>query len=88
MLEDQARPSAHPADSLNAMPNDDVAQLVAEALRELVRFVDERTDSATADDDVRALETVAYTLNRVADEDRERLRDLLGPELAPLVGMD
>jgi hypothetical protein len=53
-----------------------------------VRFVDERSDSATADDDVRALETVAYILNRVADEDRNRLRDLLGPELAATVGID
>lgn len=70
------------------MPIDDVARLVAEALHELVRFVDERSDSTTADDDVRALATVAYTLNRVADEDRDRLRDLLGPELATLIGMD
>jgi hypothetical protein len=70
------------------MAIDDVARLVAEALHELVRFVDERSDSATADDDVRALETVAYILNRVADEDRNRLRDLLGPELAATVGID
>jgi hypothetical protein len=68
------------------MPNDAVAELLAEALRDLVRFVDERPDDATADDDVRALESVAYVLNRVAPEDRPRMGALLGAELMAALG--
>jgi hypothetical protein len=65
-----------------------VAGLLADALRGLVRFVDERPDDATADDDVRALEDVAYVLNRVAPEDQERLKALLGDELSFTIGLE
>jgi hypothetical protein len=65
-----------------------VAGLLADALRGLVRFVDERPDDATADDDVRALEDVAYVLNRVAPEDQERLKALLGDELSSSIGLE
>jgi len=65
-----------------------IARLLADALRGLVRFVDERPDDATADDDVRALEDVAYVLNRVAPEDQGRLRTLLGDDLSDNVGLD
>jgi hypothetical protein len=65
-----------------------VAGLLADALRGLVRFVDERPDDATADDDVRALEDVAYVLNRAAPEDQERLKALLGDELSFTIGLE
>ncbi len=68
------------------MSSDAVAELLAEALRDLVRFVDERPADATADDDVRALEDVANVLSRVAPEDRPRMRALLGPEFAAALG--
>jgi hypothetical protein len=68
------------------MSNDSVAELLAEALRDLVQFVDARPDDATADDDVRALESVAYVLSQVAPEDRPRMRALLGPEFVATLG--
>ncbi|MFB6720022.1 hypothetical protein ACFCV3_07675 [Kribbella sp. NPDC056345] len=68
------------------MAGDPVAELLAEALRDLVRFVDERPDDATADDDVRALESVAYVLDQVPPEDRSRMRALLGPEFVATLG--
>lgn len=69
------------------MASEEVAQLLADALRGLVRFVDERTEDATADDDVRALEDVAYVLSQVADEDRSRLLAYLGAETAQELGL-
>ncbi len=68
------------------MAGDVVAELLAEALRDLVRFVDERPDDATADDDVRALESVAHVLNQVTLEDQPRMRALLGPEFVATLG--
>ncbi|GAB3938636.1 hypothetical protein GCM10029976_053420 [Kribbella albertanoniae] len=68
------------------MTGDVVAELLAEALRDLVRFVDERPDDATADDDVRALESVAHVLHQVTPEDRPRMRALLGSEFAASLG--
>jgi hypothetical protein len=68
------------------MSNDAVAELIAEAVRGLVRFVDERPDGATADGDVRALEDVVYILNQVDPEDEPRLRALLGPEFVAILG--
>jgi hypothetical protein len=64
-----------------------IADLLAEALRGLVRFVEGRPDDATADDEVRALEDVAYVLTRVTPEDRERLMGLLGDELSSRMGL-
>lgn len=55
--------------------------MLAEALRGLVWFVEERAEDATADDDVRALEDVASVLHRVGEADRGRLCDLLGAKL-------
>jgi len=66
---------------------DPVAALVARALRDLVTYVDRRDESCTEDDDVRALEDVAATLNEVAPQDAERLRSLLGPELTFAAGL-
>jgi len=51
-------------------------------------IVDERPDDATADADVRALEDVAYVLTRVAPEDRDRLRELLGAEMSENIGLE
>jgi len=59
------------------MSNDVVALLLAEALRDLARFVDNRPDDATADDDVKALESVAYFLSQVPLQDQPRMRELL-----------
>jgi hypothetical protein len=66
---------------------DPVTHLLAEALRSLVWFVEERPEDATADDDVRALEDVASVLHRVGDADRDRLCDLLGAELCGALGL-
>ena len=63
------------------MTTDPVAELLAEALRGLVWFVEERPEDATADDDVRALEEVASVLHRVGRAHSGRLCDLLGSEL-------
>ena len=69
------------------MSVDPVAVLLSRALRELVRYVDRRDDSFTADDDVRALEDVAAILSDVAPEDVDRLTALVGSELAIAVGL-
>ena len=66
-----------------------LAGLLAKALRELVRYVDERpVDDDIADDDVRALESVAYVLSQVAPEDRDRLGELLGDRFMDAIGWD
>ena len=69
------------------MSVDPVAVLLSRALRELVRYVDRRDDTFTADDDVRALEDVAAILSEVAPEDVDRLTALVGSELAIAVGL-
>lgn len=45
-------------------------------------------DDATADDDIRALEDVAYVLNHVAEAGRTRVRDLLGDGVVAMLGWD
>ena len=50
-----------------------VAAILAEALRGLIDFVEARAPDATEDDDVRALEDVAYVLNKVSREHASRL---------------
>ena len=62
--------------------------MLAEALRGLAWFVEERPEDATADDDVRALEDVASVLHRVDQTDRGRLCDLLGAELCVAIGLE
>jgi hypothetical protein len=62
------------------------AEVLADALRELVSFVATRPADATEDDDVRALEDVARVLSRVAPEERGYLRELLGDEPANALG--
>lgn len=69
------------------MTQDPLAVLMAEALRNLVDYVDRRDDSYTDDDDVRALEYVAYVLNQVEPADADRLRSLLGRKMAFEVGL-
>ena len=46
--------------SLLTVPEDHLTTLLAEALRDLVLFVENRPDDATPDDDVRALEDFAH----------------------------
>ncbi|KRB73999.1 hypothetical protein ASE01_18565 [Nocardioides sp. Root190] len=70
------------------MPEDALPRLLAEALRDLVLFIENRPDDATADDDMRALEDVAYVLNQVAAADRTRARDLLGDEVIAMFGWE
>ena len=62
-------------------------ELLAEALRDLTRYVEERDETADADDDVRALEDLTHVLLGVAPEDRDRLVSLLGPWLAYAAGL-
>ncbi|MBM7516175.1 hypothetical protein [Nocardioides nitrophenolicus] len=69
------------------MTSDPVEVLLAEALRAIVGYVEARDESATEDDDVRALEGVAHVLHQVASQDRDRLMTLLGPRLSFEVGL-
>lgn len=70
------------------MASDDVASALAEALRLLVQFVDERPDDATQDDDVQALEDAAYVLHQVTGNSRIELTSLLGPDVSEALGLD
>jgi len=70
------------------MSNDVVARLLAEALRDLARFVDNRPADATADDDVKALESVAYVLSQVPLQDQPRMRELLGADFVATLGWE
>jgi hypothetical protein len=70
------------------VPEDALTRLLGEALRDLVLFIEQRPEDATADDDVRALEGVAHLLNQVAPSDRTRVRHLLGDEVFPMLGWD
>lgn len=48
------------------LPNDtSLIDVLAEALCDLVDFVEQRGSDATEDDDARALESAAFTLNKV-----------------------
>lgn len=70
------------------MPDgDNLLALVAEALCDLIDFVEGRPDDATEDDDVRALEDTTYVLQQVGSADRERLIQLLGSERARSFGL-
>ena len=70
------------------MPEDPLTKSLAQALRDLVNFVENRPDDATADDDVRALEDFAYVLNQLALADRVRARALLGDDIVTMLGWD
>lgn len=70
------------------MPEDALTQLLGEALRDLVLFIEQRPEDATADDDVRALEDVAHLLGQVASSDRTRNRRLLGDDVCSMLGWD
>jgi hypothetical protein len=69
------------------MTQDPLAVLLAEAVRNLVDYVELGDDSFTADDDVRALEGVAYVLHQVDPKDADRLRSFLGPKMSYEVGL-
>jgi hypothetical protein len=69
------------------MTQDPLAVLLAEALRNLVDYVELRDDSFTDDDDVGALEGVASVLHQVEPTDIDRLRALLGPKMSFEVGL-
>lgn len=73
-------------DTLEVVPQDDLTTLLGEALRDLVLFVESRPDHATQDDDVRALEGVAWTLDRAAPADKERIREVLGDDVSSMLG--
>lgn len=69
------------------MRQNDLEQLLADALRGLVEYVDGREDTFSEDDDVRALEDVAAVLQQVSPEDSDRLARLLGPKLSVELGL-
>jgi hypothetical protein len=52
----------------------------------LVLFVEHRPETATADDDVRALENFASVLSQASAADRTRVRHLLGDEVSSFLG--
>ena len=70
------------------VPEDDLTTLLGEALRDLVLFVEHRPESATEDDDVRALEDFAHVMSQVGPADRVRVRQLLGEEVFSMLGWD
>ena len=70
------------------VPEDALTNSLAEALRALVLFVQNRPDDATADDDVRALEDFAYVLNQLEPADRIRAKALLGDTVIEGLGWD
>ena len=74
--------------SLSGVPEDHLTTLLAEALRDLVLFVEHRPESATADDDVRALEDFVFVLSQASPADRTRVRHLLGDEVFAFLGWD
>jgi hypothetical protein len=69
------------------MADDPLLAPMAEALTLLFNFVDARSDQATVDDDVKALEDAAAALLTVAGRDRERLAGLLGPKVSSAIGL-
>ena len=66
---------------------DPLLPVLADAVCLLLEYVAQRPDDASADDDVKALESAAYILNQVAPEDRERLVGLLGAKHSRAVGL-
>jgi hypothetical protein len=68
------------------VPEDHLTTLLGEALRDLVLFVEHRPETATADDDVRALENFASVLSQASAADRTRVRHLLGDEVFSFLG--
>lgn len=62
--------------------------LLAEALRDLVLFVEHRPEPATEDDDVRALEDLVSVLGQASPTDRNRMKLLLGDEVYSYLGWD
>jgi hypothetical protein len=66
---------------------DPVAGLLAEALRRLVDYVENRPGDATDDDDVRALEDVAHVLLQISLADRPRLVGALGDRHSRWLGL-
>ena len=66
-----------------------IARLLAEALSDLVQYVDSRpVDDDVAEDDVRALESVGFVLGQVAPQDRGRLAEMLGDFMVEALGWD
>lgn len=74
--------------SLLAVHEDHLTTLLAEALRDLVLFVENRPEDATPDDDVRALQDFAYLLSQASPADRARVRHLLGDQVSAFLGWD
>jgi hypothetical protein len=67
--------------------NDPLVLALAEALRNLIGFVSTRPDDASIDDDVRALEDVAWTLKQVPSRHQDRLIRLLGAGTSAALGL-
>lgn len=69
--------------------NDDVVvRAIVDALKFLTRYVEEReVPDEVADDDVKALESVASYLLDVPEEERPRLIALVGPDMADECGL-
>lgn len=61
---------------------------LAAALSSLVTYVDQRSETATEDDDVRALEDVAHELSGLPPTDQRRLRSLMPETVADGLGLD
>ena len=70
------------------MPEDHLTTLLAEALRDLVLFVEHRPESGTADGDVRALEGSVHAMTQACPADRPRVQHLLGGEVSAILGWD
>ncbi len=67
---------------------DVVVSAIVDALTFLTRYVDEReVPDEVADDDCKALESVASYLADVPDEERPRLIALVGPRMAYEFGL-
>lgn len=63
-------------------------QVLGAALPSLVAYVDQRPETGTEDDDVRALEGVAHELAALSPEDQRRLRSLMPEAVADGLGVE
>ena len=72
---------------MTASSQDPLVAPLAKTVALLLEYIDQRPDDATADDDVKALESAAYVLTQVEPTDRERMATLLGAETSRAVGL-
>ena len=72
---------------MSCTSQDPLLPLLAETVVLLLQYVDHRPDDATADEDVKVLESAAFLLQQVQPEDRGRLIELLGREQSRAAGL-